>query len=286
MRPLKPTVRPFLLAQLSDLHICAPGVLAYGNIDTAAYLRTAIATLASLPCPPDVLLLTGDLSDGGQPAQYAHLRQMLAPVAHLPMYCIPGNHDRRSELRRAFAAETGAGNDPAVRRDPSPYIQYTVNLGGMRLIALDSTVSGSDHGCLCPSRLAWLSHTLARYRHEPVIIALHHPPLATHIRHMDEVGLLEGREAFCALVAQYPNIQRIISGHIHRAAHADLGHVTVSIAPSPAHQIAWNPIPSHRGAWTAEPPSFYLHSFYPGESVISHLIACGDYPPHAFEAAA
>ena len=38
-----------LLLQLSDLHIREPGRLAYGRIETASYLRQAVATIAGLP---------------------------------------------------------------------------------------------------------------------------------------------------------------------------------------------------------------------------------------------
>ena len=45
-----------LLAQISDTHIREPGQLAYGRIDTAPYLRDAIATYATTPDgnPPNV----------------------------------------------------------------------------------------------------------------------------------------------------------------------------------------------------------------------------------------
>jgi 3',5'-cyclic AMP phosphodiesterase CpdA len=70
-----------LLAQLTDLHIREPGNLAYGRLDTAPYLRTAVESLLSLPQRPPAVVLTGDLTDWGRPAQYAHLAELLAAAA-------------------------------------------------------------------------------------------------------------------------------------------------------------------------------------------------------------
>ncbi len=61
-----------LLAQLTDPHIRAPGERAYGLVDTAAHLREAVATVLRLPQRPDAVVLTGDLTDFGQPAEYDH----------------------------------------------------------------------------------------------------------------------------------------------------------------------------------------------------------------------
>jgi len=54
----------------------------------------------SLPEGADIaaLLLTGDLTDAGDPASYARLRRLLEPVA-VPVLCAAGNNDDRAALR-------------------------------------------------------------------------------------------------------------------------------------------------------------------------------------------
>lgn len=93
---------PFLLAQLSDLHIKAGGRLSYGVVDTLGALRLAVDRLNALQPRPDALVITGDLVDFGTPEEYATLREALAELA-MPFFVIPGNHDDRAALRVAFA---------------------------------------------------------------------------------------------------------------------------------------------------------------------------------------
>ena len=61
---------PMLLAQISDLHIKPPGQLAYGKVDTAAFLRATVASLLQQDPKPDAVVATGDLVDGGQAEEY------------------------------------------------------------------------------------------------------------------------------------------------------------------------------------------------------------------------
>src|SRR5208282_6555417 len=99
-RLARPRVAAMLIAQLSDLHIRRPGELAYRRVDTAAHLKRCIAHLLSQRPLPDLVVATGDLADSGRTEEYEHLAGLLAPLP-MPLYLIPGNHDRRDPLRAA-----------------------------------------------------------------------------------------------------------------------------------------------------------------------------------------
>ena len=144
-----------LLLQLSDPHIREPDRLAYSRIETADYLRRAIATIAKLPQQPDAVVITGDLTGFGRAAEYDHLRELLVPLA-MPVYLMPGNHDDRNQLRKSFSEHGYLGS--------SGFVQYSVAIGSgagqLQLIALDTVVPGASEGCLCAERLNWLSSQL------------------------------------------------------------------------------------------------------------------------------
>lgn len=171
------------IVQWTDLHIREPGRLAYGRLDTSPYLREAIATLQRLPQAPDAVVVTGDLTDCGRPAEYAHLRALLQPLS-CPVFLLPGNHDDPAALRAGFPEHAHLGT--------SGDVCYSHPLGGMQLIALDTTVAGRPHGSLGAERLDWLERALHAARDRPVLLAMHHPPFRTLIGHMDAIGLLEG----------------------------------------------------------------------------------------------
>src|SRR5450759_955339 len=90
-----------ILAQISDFHIKAHGRKSYRVVDTAESLRRCVAHIMNLKQRPDAIAMTGDLVDSGGAAEYAYLRERLAPLT-MPYYLIPGNHDDRDALRAAF----------------------------------------------------------------------------------------------------------------------------------------------------------------------------------------
>ncbi|MDP9970866.1 3',5'-cyclic AMP phosphodiesterase CpdA [Variovorax paradoxus] len=261
------------LVQLTDLHIREPGRLAYGRIDTAPYLERAVQSVLRLPQQPDAVVVTGDLSDFGRAAEYEHLARLLAPLA-MPVYLMPGNHDERGQLRRSFPghAYLAAGVGSA------GFVQYSVRIGALRLLTLDTCVPGASHGELCSERLAWLEEQLDACRGEPVVIAMHHPPFRTLIGHMDEIGLLQGAEALEALVARHRNVERVICGHLHRAIDVRFGGSIASTSPAPAHQVCLDLSPDAASAWTLEPPGFKIHAWSARDSrLVTHLAASGTF---------
>ena len=87
-----------ILCQLTDLHIRAPGSLAYGRVDTNRFFETAITELSQLSPAPDAYLLTGDLTDFGRADEYATLARGVEKLGK-PAYLLPGNHDERAAMR-------------------------------------------------------------------------------------------------------------------------------------------------------------------------------------------
>lgn len=265
-----------LLAQLTDLHVREPGQLAYGRLDTAPYLRAAVQAINALPQRPHAVALTGDLTDFGRAAEYEHLAELLAPLT-MPLYLLPGNHDERAQLRRSFAHHAYLGD--------GEFVQYSVALGdhGLRLVGLDTVDPGAPSGRLCSRRLQWLDDTLQRHRGEPVVIAMHHPPFATLIGHMDRIGLLAGAQELAEILAVHPTVERVICGHLHRTIYTRVGGVVVSTAPSPAHQVCLDLAPDAVSAWILEPPGFQLHAWSGPGNMVTHVAAIGRFDgPHPF----
>src|SRR5688500_4297802 len=157
MRWISAAMRPscedsMLIAQISDTHIRPKGVLAMGRVDTAGHLARAVAHINALRPAPDLVLVTGDLGDAGMAEEYAHLRDLLAPLA-MPVPLIPRNHDLRAPLRAAF------GNHRCLQNGAS--LPYIVATGPLRLVALATLTPGRPHGELCTQRLDWLEARLA-----------------------------------------------------------------------------------------------------------------------------
>lgn len=255
-----------LIAQLSDTHIKPEGRLAYGQVDTTACLRQALARLHTLPQRPDVLLITGDLVDAGSPEEYDRLHGLLRQGLQgldLPCLLVPGNHDSTAAMRQAFADQPGA-------RAPGAWWQFAVRHEGwpLRIVGLDTVLPGDSGGLLCETRLQWLHDTLAAEPDTPVLLALHHPPFDTGIGHMDDIGL-QGREGLAQVLARHPQVQLVVCGHLHRCIRATVAGRPVMTAPSTAHAVQLDLARTAEPMFRLEPPGFLLH-WWDGQGLVTH----------------
>ncbi|SFJ04871.1 3',5'-cyclic AMP phosphodiesterase CpdA [Bosea sp. OK403] len=251
-----------LIAHITDLHIRPRGKPAYRVSETNALTERALDAVAALRPRPDVLVITGDLTDCGLAEEYELLQSLLSRL-DMPILLLPGNHDRRETLL------AGLKLDPHTVRDGG-FIQFVADLGPMRLIGLDTLVPGQSFGGLCSARLAVLERALAEANGKPVAIFMHHPPFDCGIAHMDAIRLLEGAADFAAIVARHPNVERIVCGHHHRPIVTRFAGTIAQIAPSVTHQVTLDLSDDGAATFHMEPAAYLLHSWREGAGFVSH----------------
>ncbi len=279
-----------MIAQITDLHVRPPGKVAYERVDTNAMLEAAVAAIEALPRKPDLVIATGDLTDCGLAAEYEVLRDILEPLS-MPVYLVPGNHDRRTELFAEF------GSDGYLRNDDG-FLHYAIEGHDVRLIGLDSVVPGHGHGEMCAARLAWLEGKLGQERKRPTMIFMHHPPFGTGLADMDRINCRNGN-AMSAVLRRFDNIERVVCGHHHRPVTVRWGGTIGSVAPSTAHQVTLDLVPDGGpSSFTMEPPGFHLHVWSKDSGLVTHGVNIGrfegpfpfildaDYPGHPAKAEA
>jgi 3',5'-cyclic AMP phosphodiesterase CpdA len=259
-----------LIAQITDTHIKPEGALAYGRVDTAEFLARAVEHLLHQSTPPDVVLATGDLVDAGSPEEYQRLRRLLAPLP-MPVYLIPGNHDDRETLRREFADHGYMPRDG--------FIQYVIDDGPVRLVAVDTLLPGAGGGLVDGDRIAWLDARLGEAPSKPTLIFMHHPPFKTGIAYMDTIGL-EGADALAAVVRRHAQVERVVCGHLHRTIHSRWAGTVASTAPSTAHQVGLDVREDAELTFTMEPPGYALHLWRPDVGLVSHVATVGEFPTY------
>lgn len=261
-----------LIAQISDLHVRPKGNLAYGVSETNLFAEHAIHALLRLDPRPDCVLVTGDLTDCGLDEEYAIVSELFSRLP-MPVYVVPGNHDRREPFRHAFASH---GNLP----ETGP-LNYAVSCGPVRIVALDSLVPGANHGALSPETLEFLQAALAVERDMPTLVMLHHPPFETGIGHMDRQRLLAGSEELERIVSDNRQVRRVLCGHVHRNIQSLFAGTLCQIAPSVAHQVALDLHADAPSCFALEPPEFLLHRFDRGR-IVTHTAkvdrAAGPFP--------
>jgi 3',5'-cyclic AMP phosphodiesterase CpdA len=217
-----------IVAQISDLHVRRAGHVLHYMANTADYLERTIERINTLKTQPDVVLLTGDLVESGSPHEYRRLRTILKAL-NAPHFLIPGNHDDRPAMRRAFSEHR------YLRTFPN-HASFAIDVWPLRILALDSTDPDHVGGFVDDERLAWLDEELRSHRDRPTLIAMHHPPFRTGIATFDSHGF-ERVDELEALIAGHPQVARLISGHIHTALTKRWGGTIACSAPSTSPQF-------------------------------------------------
>src|SRR5579875_2480416 len=119
-----------LIAQLTDLHLRPPGRACYRVVETNMLTERACRAVAAIRPRPDLVLITGDLTDEGRPEEYAHLHAILSRTLDLPVFTIPGNHDKREVMLEHLPGTH--------RRDG--FVQYAIEDFPARIVMLDTLV--------------------------------------------------------------------------------------------------------------------------------------------------
>ena len=246
------TSAPFLLLQITDTHIGGD----WGGEDPVAGLREVVEDVLALPDPPDAVVITGDLAEHGAAAEYATVRELTSPIPGL-RHVLPGNHDDRGALRAAFDLPGGAA-------DP---VRYAIDLGPLRLVALDTTIPGSDAGEVDAETLAWLDAELGRGEDRTTLLAMHHPPIATGIDAWDSIGLApDDRAALERVLDDHAQVKRVVAGHVHQS-------ITATLSGRPALTVPSTYVQAHLDFAGAKlrlgpgPRGYALHAVADGEIV-------------------
>ncbi|MBC2664083.1 phosphodiesterase [Novosphingobium flavum] len=259
-----------LIGQLTDIHIGFDK----GNPEehNMLRLRAALDKLVKGPNRPDLLLLSGDLTEDGAPEDYARLAEAVS-VCPFPVWPMVGNHDVRETLRAAF---------PQTPPSADGFVHYVLDHGPLRLVVLDTLEVGRHGGGFCEVRAAWLAATLAEAPDKPTLVALHHPPFPAGIPWMDT----DEREPWVARLAGaldgHNQVKGLIAGHLHRTILSHWNDLPVLVCPStaPAVGLDLTPIdpatPDGRVLITDEPPGYCLHQ-WTGKDVVTHFEYAGDY---------
>jgi 3',5'-cyclic-AMP phosphodiesterase len=243
---------PITLAHISDLHVD-------GNGAATERVARVVRHLDTLGARVDALVVTGDVADHGAEDEYELVRSLLR--SDRPVVICPGNHDDRAALRRVLRIDARQGGD-----DP---IKLAIDVGGLLVLACDSTVPGQDHGYLSDGTLAWLDQTLADAEPQvPAVLALHHPPEEAGIEAISPCPQ-RGSSRLAALLDRHRRVVAVLAGHAHLASVTSFAGRPLVVAPGVASSLAspWDLTESmHR-----QPPSLALHVI-DGAAVLTHVL--------------
>lgn len=241
-----------LIAHLSDLHMLegrprGRSVLelgmrfaAFGQAlgARARMGRLAAALRAAQDAGAEHLVVTGDLTEVGTPAQFETLAEVLADARIDPdrVTLVPGNHDAYT---RADAWQRALEGPLARYRRSSACGEGSV-VERARAFLLPVDVACHQHITRAAGELtaraadaleAMVSDLSGRGR--PVVIVLHHSPIAHRPRAWQWLHGLRGGERIVDLLARFPDLH-VLHGHLHHEVEVSLDSRRPRIFGAPA----------------------------------------------------
>jgi len=252
-----------LIVQISDLHLAPEGQKTLGVAPMAQNLALCIERINALVPSVDLVMITGDITHDGTAAEAAIASRLLQKL-HAPYYVMPGNHDDRDVLWSVFGGAAIPGR-------PDGFLNYVVEVGGLRLIAMDSVMADGHGGQFCDLRLDWLAARLAEAPHTPTAIFTHHPPARMGVVESDLDGF-EGAARLGEIIAAHTNIVGIFCGHIHLAAHTRWNGTIVSTAPSMGMQLVPDLTLEKPSQFVLEAPGFQLLLWSKDRGLVTHTL--------------
>lgn len=178
----------------------------------------------------DAAIIKGDIADRGQPEQFEEAARAFGRF-RMPHEALLGNHDH-------YALLEGEKVDGCslLGMDPTP---RAFDLGGWRLVLVDTVEPGEHHGVLPDERIDWISAELDRSNVSgtPTLLFMHHQPVPPEhaSSYPNTIGIVpEHSLRLFDLLGQHPQVRAVLIGHTHRnvvrryAASGNIPYVEVN----------------------------------------------------------
>ncbi len=264
--------RAVLIAQMTDIHVGFAPDEKPEELNLTRF-RATLQRLIDGPNRPDVLVLTGDITDHGDHESFAKTADLLRDCP-FPIIAMVGNHDSRAGLVGAF---------PQAEPTDDGFLHWVIDAPlGLRIICLDTLEDGRHGGAFCEARAAWLTARLAEAPGAPTLIFMHHPPVVAGIDWMDpapdEPWIVRLRE----VLTGQTQVLAIHCGHLHRQITTQFAGIPLGVTPSVAPLVAMDltpidqDVPDDRELITTEPPTYAIHR-WDGVRLVSHYERVGDW---------
>ncbi|MEE8057911.1 MAG: 3',5'-cyclic-AMP phosphodiesterase [Pseudomonadales bacterium] len=216
--------QPIRLVQITDSHLGDQAGEALLGMDTDASLGHVLAVVKQEQSSADILLATGDISNGGSVASYQRFRQFTDDIARHALW-LPGNHDQLSAMQEVVAEGEELGR--------------LADIGRWLIIMLDSTISGAVGGGFSANELAFLRSSLAQSVDRHVLVCLHHHPISIGCDWLD-AQQVNNADEFFAVMDDFTHVRGVLWGHIHQTIDQERKGVKLMATPSSCIQFAPN----------------------------------------------
>lgn len=189
--PNLPRFYQMKIVQISDLHV--------GSQFLQDKFDTLVAEVNELN--PEVIVITGDLTNEGLMKEYAQCKSMLEKFNTKKIIAISGNHDYRNTgyllFKKFFPFESvNELNDDVV------------------LVTVGTARPDRNEGEVGYRQNLWLERTMKKYKDKVKIVAMHHHLIAIPDTGSDQLTVVDAGDVLRTVLDTHVDI--VLCGHKHR----------------------------------------------------------------------
>ncbi len=179
-----------LLVQISDIH-CGP-------MFRKTVFQDAVKEINAMS--PDVVLVTGDLTEDGLMTEFQKVSTHLKKLKVSKVIYVSGNHDYRSTGYLLF-------------RQFFSFSKIT-EIGDAIIIVVSSARPDRDDGEVGHRQNLWLERTLAKHQDKLKIVAIHHHIIPVPDTGADQITVIDAGDVLRSLIRSKADL--VFCGHRHR----------------------------------------------------------------------
>ena len=159
----------------------------------------------------DAVIIKGDVANRGRRAEFEIAARTFAGFKP-PWHAFLGNHDYYG-----LGDEAGFVDGYTVLGQPR--LPRTIELGGWRLVLVDTVDPGHHSGVFPDDRLRWLANALEEAREQPTLVVMHHQPVPPEHAgsYPNTIGISPAHSTrLFELLGRHPQVKAVLIGHTHR----------------------------------------------------------------------
>ncbi|MBI3309308.1 MAG: metallophosphoesterase [Candidatus Melainabacteria bacterium] len=215
------------IVQLSDMHLYKDSNLLLNNSNPHENFKLALKNISGLATKPDLLFLTGDLSQDASVESYQELKNILETTG-LKYSILVGNHDDMNAVNKVFHYNW-----------TNETVDSSFVLNEWLIYCLNTSRYPQEAGFLSKTQLEKLTNTLEVHKSKNAIIFLHHQPVLVNSLWIDKMALRNSVE-FNQVIQKYGNVKAVLFGHIHHVFEKTANNIFYASCPSTVYQVVAN----------------------------------------------
>lgn len=234
--------------QITDTHLSSNPEGHLLGMNTFHSLCCVLDLVKQSDHKPDLIVVTGDISQDGTEQSYQLLKSSLSTF-QCPSFWLPGNHD--NEQNMALTIGSGLESEKLIRSQ------------NWQIVLLNSRVAKAVHGELSPSELNFLEGILNDAPTLNTLICFHHHPVEISCKWMEQIGLRNSESLF-DLINEHKQVQALLWGHVHQEFDVHSKGIRLLSSPSTCVQFSPN---SDTFAIDCKAPGYRWLKLYPNGKI-------------------